>query len=54
MKLFFRRNLSTIFEFVAFAAVTVSIGHLFSWWWALLPVAVYFFLFSLALDRGKR
>jgi hypothetical protein len=50
---FFRRNLSTVFELVAFIAVAVLLAHLFGPWWALLPAAVYLFFLSWSLDRGK-
>lgn len=54
MRSFFRRHLSTIFELIAFVAVAVLLAHLFGFWWALLPAAVYLFFLSWSLDRGKR
>jgi hypothetical protein len=41
-------------EFGAFALVTAVVWHFADFWWALIPVAVYLFVLSLALDGGKR
>ena len=54
MRSVIRRNLSSIFEFLAFVATAVFVAHLFGPWWALAPTAIYLFFLSLALDRGKR
>ena len=54
MRSVIRRNLSSIFEFLAFVAAAAFVAHLFGLWWALAPTAIYLFFVSLALDRGKR
>lgn len=45
---------SEVCEFAAFGVVTAVTWHFVGFWWALVPVAVYLFLLSLALDRGAR
>lgn len=45
---------SDVCEAAAFGVAVAVTWHFVGVWWALIPVAVYLFLLSLALDRGKR
>lgn len=54
MRSLIRRNLSSIFEFLAFVVAAVFVAHQFGPWWVLAPTAIYLFFVSLALDGGKR
>lgn len=54
MRLLRKVRPSDVCEFAAFAITAAVVWHFASFWWALIPVALYLFLLSLALDRGKR
>ena len=54
MRSYLRRHQSAVFELLAFLVLAGLVAHLFGWWWALAPIAVYLFFLSWVLDRGKR
>jgi heme/copper-type cytochrome/quinol oxidase subunit 3 len=50
----FRVRAGDACELGAFVLAAVVVWHFADVWWALVPVAVYLFLLSLALDGGRK
>jgi hypothetical protein len=54
MRLLRKLRAGDVCELGAFVIAAAVVWHFAGAWWALVPVALYLFLLSLALDGGKK